>query len=140
MLSTTTGSLAKIRQRNAGFALAAGLLAVGVFVALTTAADAAQFQLGSNGQIAFTRNDGGDDDIFVMGNDGSNPTNLTPGSPVDDLQPTFSPDGQTIVFNRSGDLFTMSATGANQAPLTNGAAAFQATFTPDGTKIVFTRV
>src|SRR5215208_451999 len=113
MLSTTTGSLAKIRQRNAGFALAAGLLAVGVFVALTTAADAAQFQLGSNGQIAFTRTDGGDDDVFVMGNDGSNPTNLTPGSAAGDAQPSFSPDGKTIVYNQGPDLFTMSATGAN---------------------------
>ena len=48
-----------------------------VFVALTVSAEAAQFQPSNNGQIAFTRADGGDDDIFVMGNDGSNPTNLT---------------------------------------------------------------
>ena len=38
------------------------------------------------GQIAFTSNRDGDREIFVMGVDGSNPTNLTDNS-VDDWAP-----------------------------------------------------
>ena len=135
----TMASLNQARRRHAVLGIAAGSLAVAVFAALSISADAAQFQPSNNGQIAFTRNDGGDDDVFVMGNDGSNPTNLTSGSALGELQPTFSPDGQTIVFNRQGELFSMSAAGANEAPLTNGAGGFQPTFTPDGQKLVFSR-
>jgi Tol biopolymer transport system component len=132
-----TGSLSRARQGHTGIAMAAGILAIAVFAALSVKAEAAQFEPGTNGLITFTRNDGGDDDIFVMGNDGSNPTNLTPGNATGDAQPTFSPDGQTIVFNRGPDLFSMSSAGANQAPL--NVTGFQPTFTPDGTRLVFSR-
>ena len=140
MLRTTTASITALRRRHAGLASAAGVLAIIVFAALSVSADAAQFQNSTNGQIVFTRTDGGDDDIFVMGNDGSNPTNLTPGNAGPDAQPSVSPNGQTIVFDRPPDIFSMSITGANPTNLTNGQGGFQPTFTPDGTKIVFSRV
>ena len=138
MLGTMTASFTKARGRNTGLATAAGLLGIIVFLALSTAADAAQFQPpNTNGQIAFTRTDGGDDDIFVMGNDGSNPTNLTPGSAVGDNQPSYSPNGQTIAYASAGSLFSFGANGG--APTPRNQLGNQATFTPSGTKIVFAR-
>ena len=142
MLRTTIAtSLTEVRRHHTALAAAAGLLGITVIIALSASAQAAQFTPpNQNGQIAFTRDDGGGaGDIFVMNPDGSGQTNLTPGTATEDLQPSYSPDGQTIVFNRLNDIFSMSATGANPTNLTNGQLGFQPTFTPAGTKIVFSR-
>jgi Tol biopolymer transport system component len=62
-------------------------------------------------------------DIFVMGADGSNATNLT-HSKYYDWSPSWSPDGAQIVWSRSrrvfdpGDLFVMNADGSNRTELT----------------------
>src|SRR5262245_44209889 len=49
-----------------------------------------------------------------------------------------SPDGQTIVFDHLGDLFTMPITGGKATPLTKGMAVdAQPRFSPDGKRIVF---
>jgi TolB protein len=63
-------------------------------------------------------------EIFVMGADGSNPTNLTK-SRAYDWSPSWSPDGTRIVWSRSrqlqdpGNLFVMDADGSNRAQLTS---------------------
>ena len=62
-------------------------------------------------------------DIFVVDADGSNPTNLTHSKQVD-WSPTWSPDGGTIMWSRSkdvysfGNLFTMLADGSSVTRLT----------------------
>jgi len=62
-------------------------------------------------------------DIFVVDADGSNPTNITHSKQVD-WSPTWSPDGTTIMWSRSKDvyafanLFTMLADGSNVTRLT----------------------
>jgi Tol biopolymer transport system component len=49
-----------------------------------------------------------------------------------------SPDGQTIVFDHLGDLFTIPITGGKATPLTRGMAVdAQPRFSPDGKRIVF---
>ncbi|MEO5511175.1 MAG: amidohydrolase family protein [Longimicrobiales bacterium] len=49
-----------------------------------------------------------------------------------------SPDGQTIVFDHLGDLYTMPITGGKATPLTRGMAVdAQPRFSPDGKRITF---
>jgi Tol biopolymer transport system component/imidazolonepropionase-like amidohydrolase len=50
-----------------------------------------------------------------------------------------SPDGQTIVFDLLGDLYTVPITGGTPTQLTSGMALdAQPRYSPDGTRIVFT--
>src|SRR4051812_710038 len=49
-----------------------------------------------------------------------------------------SPDGQTIVFDHLGDLYTMPMAGGKATPFTHGMAMdAQPRFSPDGKRIVF---
>jgi Tol biopolymer transport system component len=51
----------------------------------------------------------------------------------------ISPDGQTLVFDLLGDLYTMPASGGTATPLTQGMAVDgQPRFSPDGSQVVFT--
>ena len=51
----------------------------------------------------------------------------------------ISPDGQTLVFDFLGDLYTLPIAGGTATPLTQGMAFDgQPRFSPDGTRVVFT--
>jgi Tol biopolymer transport system component len=58
---------------------------------------------GKNGKIAFVRSVGGNEDIFVMGPDGSSPQNMT-NNAANDTQPAWRADGDELLFTstRSG--------------------------------------
>jgi eukaryotic-like serine/threonine-protein kinase len=75
-------------------------------------------------------------DLFLQRVAGGKPINLTPGSPADDYQPAFSPDGQQIAFRSAregGGIFLMGATGESVNRLTD--FGFNPAWSPDGREI-----
>jgi len=90
---------------------------------------------GSNGDIAFTRNN----HIWVIHRDGQQ-VNLGTGH-----HPAYSPDGSRIAFVRfpgirRGHIWTMAADGTDRTPVTFGPHFDSApSWSPDGARIVFSR-
>ena len=82
--------------------------------------------------------------IYLMRSDGSGVRVLTKGN-FDDADPTFSPDGKKIVFERSpvnhlraSHLFEVSVTGGEPTRSTTGTGHdSEAVFTPNGHSILF---
>lgn len=80
-------------------------------------------------------------DIYIMSIDGGEARALTQG-PAWDIQPSFSPDGQTIVFtsDRSGgdNIWTMDLSGENFHQITDESFRLlnNPVFTPDGDYII----
>jgi len=97
-------------------------------------------------QIAFTSERDGNQEIYVMEADGSQPRRLT-DDPAGDMRPSWSPDGTQIAFNtmRDGnwDIYVMNVDGAepgsgDQRPLTTSAEwELFPTWSPDGAQIAF---
>ncbi|HKO99516.1 MAG TPA: SBBP repeat-containing protein [Pyrinomonadaceae bacterium] len=93
-------------------------------------------------KIAFgSKRNGGNHDIHIMDQDGTNQTRLTNHAAYDD-QPKWSPNGSKIAFmsNRDGnfEIYSMNADGTNITRLTNNpnADGFPA-WSPDGNRIAF---
>jgi TolB protein len=93
-------------------------------------------------RIAFNTDQAGNDEIYLMGADGSDPTRLTTDPAGDDFA-SWSPDGRHILFtsDRAGgreQLWIMNADGSDPRQLTREAAgAYEAAWSPDGTRIAF---
>jgi WD40-like Beta Propeller Repeat len=67
--------------------------------------------------------------VYTIAVDGSNPVWLTSGT-----GPSWSPDGDQIVFEGADGVYTMGADGSNPVWLTNGTAP---SWSPNGDQIVF---
>lgn len=124
-------------------AIAGAALAIAVFTHSTVAsvdvANAGSAQPGS--LVAFQSDRGGDSEIWVVSDDGSEPRQLT-NNPNADATPAWTPDGRSIVFasDRKGnwDLFKMDADGSNLVRLTfTKADEFDPVVSPDGRRIAF---
>ncbi len=94
------------------------------------------------GRIVFSSARDGDDEIYVMNNDGTNPVRLT-NNLDSDTSPAWSPNQQQIAFssNRDGnyEIYVMNADGTNQTRLTHSETNDSASdWSPDGKRIVFT--
>jgi Tol biopolymer transport system component len=92
-----------------------------------------------------------DQGLFTAAADGSGMAHLTPGfavgDPQDDVGPTVSPDGRTVVFirftdpdNATGGLWSIPAAGGTATRLTaDTKGIFYPRFSPDGKQILFTQ-
>ena len=136
--------------RLAGVAFA--LAAVTALAALTAGPAAGSAFPGDNGRIVFQgHRGGGGPEIYSINPDGTGETRLT-NTPAEltntqfagNWEPSYSPDGRTIVFrsmrDRNAEIYTMNADGANQTRITNNPAPdSEPSFSPDGRRIVFAR-
>jgi TolB protein len=57
---------------------------------------------GYNGRIAFETDRDGNSEIYSIGPDGTNPSNLS-NNPASDVDPAWSPDGTKIAFSSDRD-------------------------------------
>jgi TolB protein len=92
-------------------------------------------------RIAFASAREGTLDVYVMNADGSDTRRLT-STPANDGQPTWSPDGRQIAFQRDdGDhIYVMRSDGSGVRRLTNDLAPEgEPAWSPDGTWIAYAR-
>ncbi|MBI1926904.1 sigma-70 family RNA polymerase sigma factor [Candidatus Poribacteria bacterium] len=127
----------------AAIGIATAVLGTGIgvtFTQLRHLQPAAQAQL-AEAKIAFMSKRNGNDEIYVMDADGTNPVNLTQ-NPAPDGYPSWSPDGTRIAFaserDGPGEIYVMNVDGTNPVNLTNHPAwdGFPS-WSPDGKKIAF---
>ena len=79
----------------------------------------------------------GDLDIWVQQVSGGTPLRLT-DNPADDVDPTFSPDGQTIAYRAEGaedGIYLVPALGGQHTLLARG--GYRPRFSPDGTHLAY---
>jgi hypothetical protein len=79
--------------------------------------------------------------IWVMGANGENPTALTTGpvSEPSDVAPAWSPDGQWIVFSRTGALYRIRPDGTMLTPMPcSPAPCNHPAWSPDGGSLAYT--
>jgi len=105
----------------------------------TTATDPAFSADGS--RIAYVSTSPGNAEIFLMNADGTNPTRLTT-EPLADGRPTFTPDGQTLLFHSARaagkqQIFSINVDGSGLTQLTRDSVNFAPTVSPDGQTVAY---
>jgi hypothetical protein len=80
----------------------------------------------------------GNRDIFLQSTTGQNPINLTKDSAVDDDEPVFSADGESIAFRSErdgGGIFVMGRTGEGVRRVSR--TGYRPAWSPDGAELAF---
>jgi TolB protein len=94
-------------------------------------------------KLAFTSDqDEGNYDIYVKELTSGRVTQITKDQEwISDRRPSWSPDGDKIVFDDTNDIWMMDADGSNRTRLTDTPAVheWQAAWSPRGTKVAFQR-
>ncbi|HLL99423.1 MAG TPA: PDZ domain-containing protein, partial [Pyrinomonadaceae bacterium] len=94
-------------------------------------------------QIAFSRSNGGDWDVFVISADGSGEARRVTMMPEDDSVTAWSPDGREVIFETTRDeegvtrLYKIAVEGGLLATPLPMQQAFQGTFSPDGNSVAY---
>jgi Tol biopolymer transport system component len=114
----------------------AGICVIGAFTLFASSVGAAT-PSGTNGLILFTR--GGEDvqDIFTMDANGQGVSNLTSENPGNDLQASWSGDGERIAYVQTTGIFVMDHDGQNKTQLTFSTSDSEPAYSPDGRSIAF---
>lgn len=94
-----------------------------------------------SGNIVFTSNRTGNNEIYLMGADGSQPINLS-RSPANDRYPSWSPAGNSILFSskRDGgtwDIYSLAMDSSGVKRLTDTGNNIMPAGSPDGRRIAF---
>jgi Tol biopolymer transport system component len=96
-----------------------------------------------DGKIVYWSNASGDDDLWVGGDDGRNPKQLTANTRTNQA-PSVSPDGGSIAFtgDRTGlpHIWKISIDGSKPQQLTDGAGEAVPVWSPDGRWVYYTSV
>jgi eukaryotic-like serine/threonine-protein kinase len=89
-------------------------------------------------QVIYAGGSPGNRDLYLLRVGGGRAINLTAASPADDLQGSFSSDGERIAFRSErdgGGLFVMGATGESVRRITS--AGFDPCWSPDGKRLAY---
>ena len=112
----------------------------GTFTQITSEAGAEYFpSLSPDGKfVVYVSGASGNLDLYMLRVGGEKAINLTEDCPVDDTQPSFSPDGDRIAFRSErdgGGIYLMGATGESARRLTD--FGYNPVWSPHGEEIVF---
>lgn len=131
------GGRPRLRSRSRW---AASLVLAVLTMSLGLAAPAEAAFPGHDGKIIFVRGD----HLYAMRADGSDVTQLTRGSSLDE-EPAWSPDGRQIAFSRQVKtgflhIYVMKADGTSARPITAARTDdYAPAWAPHGTRIAFVR-
>jgi tricorn protease len=94
-------------------------------------------------QIAFSRFNGNDADVFVVAADGSGEARRVTMMPEDDFVTAWTPDGREVIFETTRDeegvtrLYKMAVENGTLAAGLPMPQAFQGAFSPDGKRVAY---
>lgn len=126
------------RRRLASRTTARVAVTVGASLTVLIPTAAAMGGTSANGRIAFDRRGNIYTESINPGGVGSGLTQLTTDGHSSHAQ--WSPDGKRLVFERSGDIYTMSATGKHVFRVTKGGRNYQPTWSRTGKQIAYVHV